>query len=81
MPTIKRNAPCPCGSGHKYKKCHGAPATEEQKKRFAQLQAAFHSLPAFEFKPASDRRPKNAFRRLADRIVKGWKRVTGGANA
>jgi preprotein translocase subunit SecA len=20
-----RNAPCPCGSGKKYKKCHGAP--------------------------------------------------------
>jgi preprotein translocase subunit SecA len=22
-----RNAPCPCGSGKKYKRCHGAPAT------------------------------------------------------
>jgi preprotein translocase subunit SecA len=21
-----RNAPCPCGSGKKYKKCHGSPA-------------------------------------------------------
>ena len=21
-----RNAPCPCGSGKKFKKCHGAPA-------------------------------------------------------
>ena len=21
---IGRNEPCPCGSGHKYKKCHGA---------------------------------------------------------
>jgi uncharacterized protein YecA (UPF0149 family) len=21
---VGRNAPCPCGSGHKYKKCHGA---------------------------------------------------------
>ncbi|MEH0844481.1 SEC-C metal-binding domain-containing protein, partial [Micromonospora sp. CPCC 205711] len=20
-----RNAPCPCGSGRKYKRCHGAP--------------------------------------------------------
>ncbi|WP_420843181.1 SEC-C metal-binding domain-containing protein [Cryptosporangium phraense] len=20
-----RNAPCPCGSGKKYKRCHGAP--------------------------------------------------------
>ncbi|SRR5712691_5129966 len=23
-PTIGRNAPCPCGSGKKFKKCHGA---------------------------------------------------------
>jgi preprotein translocase subunit SecA len=22
---IRRNAPCPCGSGKKYKLCHGAP--------------------------------------------------------
>jgi preprotein translocase subunit SecA len=21
---VPRNAPCPCGSGRKYKKCHGA---------------------------------------------------------
>jgi preprotein translocase subunit SecA len=25
-PTIGRNDPCPCGSGKKYKKCHGANA-------------------------------------------------------
>jgi uncharacterized protein len=23
-PTPGRNDPCPCGSGRKYKKCHGA---------------------------------------------------------
>jgi preprotein translocase subunit SecA len=23
---VPRNAPCPCGSGKKYKKCHGAVA-------------------------------------------------------
>ena len=22
--SISRNAPCPCGSGNKYKHCHGA---------------------------------------------------------
>jgi preprotein translocase subunit SecA len=22
-----RNEPCPCGSGRKYKRCHGAPST------------------------------------------------------
>jgi preprotein translocase subunit SecA len=24
QPKIGRNEPCPCGSGKKYKKCHGA---------------------------------------------------------
>ncbi|MDQ3222320.1 MAG: SEC-C metal-binding domain-containing protein [Gemmatimonadota bacterium] len=24
MPEAGRNDPCPCGSGKKYKKCHGA---------------------------------------------------------
>ena len=26
QPKVGRNDPCPCGSGKKYKKCHGAPA-------------------------------------------------------
>lgn len=26
MPPRNRNAPCPCGSGRKYKRCHGSPA-------------------------------------------------------
>jgi uncharacterized protein len=25
-PKVGRNDPCPCGSGKKYKKCHGASA-------------------------------------------------------
>jgi len=25
-PKIGRNAPCPCGSGKKYKRCHGRPS-------------------------------------------------------
>lgn len=24
-PTVGRNAPCPCGSGKKWKRCHGGP--------------------------------------------------------
>jgi preprotein translocase subunit SecA len=24
-PATSRNAPCPCGSGKKYKRCHGDP--------------------------------------------------------
>ncbi|MGQ0718805.1 MAG: SEC-C metal-binding domain-containing protein [Pseudonocardiales bacterium] len=27
MQEPSRNAPCPCGSGKKYKRCHGAPTT------------------------------------------------------
>jgi preprotein translocase subunit SecA len=27
-PKVGRNDPCPCGSGKKYKKCHGAGATD-----------------------------------------------------
>src|SRR5207245_11788831 len=30
-----RNAPCPCGSGLKYKKCHGAAAQPSQRLRHA----------------------------------------------
>ncbi len=26
MPKVGRNDPCPCGSGKKYKRCHGAPS-------------------------------------------------------
>ncbi len=25
---VGRNEPCPCGSGKKYKKCHGAPESQ-----------------------------------------------------
>jgi uncharacterized protein YecA (UPF0149 family) len=26
QPKVGRNEPCPCGSGKKYKKCHGGAA-------------------------------------------------------
>jgi preprotein translocase subunit SecA len=26
---VPRNAPCPCGSGRKYKRCHGDPRNRE----------------------------------------------------
>jgi len=29
IPKVGRNDPCPCGSGKKYKKCHGRPGIEE----------------------------------------------------
>ncbi len=30
IPKVGRNDPCPCGSGKKYKKCHGRPGLEEE---------------------------------------------------
>ena len=30
MTKVGRNAPCPCGSGKKYKRCHGSPGRQEQ---------------------------------------------------
>ncbi len=29
QPKVGRNDPCPCGSGKKYKKCHGTPSAEK----------------------------------------------------
>ncbi|MEJ2582964.1 MAG: SEC-C metal-binding domain-containing protein, partial [Acidobacteriota bacterium] len=29
QPKVGRNDPCPCGSGKKYKKCHGAANAEK----------------------------------------------------
>ncbi len=41
---IGRNDPCPCGSGKKWKKCHGSPAEAvEQAPPFEELLAAFRS--------------------------------------
>jgi preprotein translocase subunit SecA len=30
VPKVDRNDPCPCGSGKKYKKCHGTSASGEE---------------------------------------------------
>ena len=32
-PKIGRNAPCPCGSGQKFKRCHGAPSSSSAPQR------------------------------------------------
>lgn len=37
----KRNAPCLCGSGHKFKKCCGRAPTEEQTARWRKVVQAF----------------------------------------
>lgn len=33
MPKVGRNDPCPCGSGKKYKRCHGSPEWQESMTR------------------------------------------------
>jgi hypothetical protein len=30
VPKVKMNQPCPCGSGKKYKACHGDPKKREE---------------------------------------------------
>jgi hypothetical protein len=37
----KRNAKCPCGKGHKFKKCCGKARTDWQKAMWARIVAAF----------------------------------------
>ena len=37
----KRNAPCPCGSGKKFKKCCGKSPTAEQRARWAKIRELF----------------------------------------
>jgi hypothetical protein len=39
MAKIGRNQPCPCGSGKKYKRCHGDLARETSEREFARLLA------------------------------------------
>ena len=41
-PEVPRNAPCPCGSGRKYKKCHLA--TDQAKGRDVQERPAVHEM-------------------------------------
>ena len=41
MPNIGRNQPCPCGSGKKYKRCHGAYTAHESRPNSPDSQAAF----------------------------------------
>jgi hypothetical protein len=41
MPNIGRNQPCPCGSGKKYKRCHGAYTAHESRPNSPDSQTAF----------------------------------------
>lgn len=78
MIKYPRNAKCPCGSGRKFKKCHGAPPTEEQKKRFATLVSAFATLPSKTNKAAENTigfkpRKKGFVQQVIDRVATCWK--------
>lgn len=39
---VRRNDPCPCGSGLRYKECHGRLGTDQAPDTMAQLQGAMH---------------------------------------
>ncbi len=60
-----RNAPCPCGSGKKYKKCHGAPAASVREER--EIYGAFGLNPLRE---TAQRRPPNDLQAVLARIMK-----------
>ncbi len=55
-PKVARNAPCPCGSGKKYKRCC---APSRSKGIISQIHSLFpnNHLPAYESLPISPRRP------------------------
>ncbi|MCA1791963.1 MAG: SEC-C domain-containing protein [Thioalkalivibrio sp.] len=45
---VGRNDPCPCGSGRKYKSCHGAPSREvpaPAERTWRRLRAALDGFP------------------------------------
>ena len=53
MTAVPRNAPCPCGSGRRYKECHGAlvepPASAEDESRNVAMAAALAAQKAGDF--------------------------------
>ena len=66
MPDVRRNDPCPCGSGKKYKRCHLA--VEEHAPRPAPHRAqARHSI---------DQRIVSEMLRFASRYLPAWNPVT-----
>ena len=58
-----RNAPCPCGSGKKYKKCHASPEADAQRER--EVFGSFGRNPLLE---AAARRPSKDLRGILDKI-------------
>jgi hypothetical protein len=55
--SLRRNAPCPCGSGKRYKHCHGAIATIQPNSfapnRFAEFEAQMFAAMEASADPAS----------------------------
>lgn len=80
--VVSKNAPCPCGSGKKYKRCHGAPgveiqrlldlaasANEELAEREGDHGEPYHGEPEEELPPA-----KPAKRTPAEKKIQGTER-------
>jgi len=63
-PTTGRNEPCPCGSGKKFKKCHGAPETGPPPTILGSSPLTADQVPARHgLRPAHTDRPGHASRR------------------
>jgi preprotein translocase subunit SecA len=69
QPKIKPNDPCSCGSGRKFKKCHGAGVYGKSKKAKVKKRELFKTFRFFYFYckflvPHSENAPVSLFRRL-----------------
>jgi hypothetical protein len=45
MEILVRNAPCPCGSGRKYKRCHGLEMPKSYKERGENVPSVYKPFP------------------------------------
>ncbi len=57
LPKVKRNDPCPCGSGERYKKCHMGKEDELAKLLGLSDEPAAEAAPAAEATPAAEAAP------------------------
>lgn len=66
VPTVPRNAPCPCGSGRKHKLCCGT--TREQERELERIEKVLEKVVALPARLPSLRPTSAAFERWADRL-------------
>lgn len=60
MKKVNRNAPCPCGSGKKYKNCHGKTAQGGRSSTIQWIFLLFGIIAVAAFVMISERSPENA---------------------